>query len=232
MIVCSVCKAENDEFAIVCSSCKSFLQARVDTLDLFGTIWQLMEAPRTAFRRIVLSQHKNYLFLLSGLLGMSLMFALIWYLKLGGAFTNLLTLVGTGLLFGPVVGILFVGFLGFTLAKTAGAMGRKVTAKNMSAVAAYSAVPIALSLAIVFPVELAVFGTDLFGNNPPPMVIKSAAYIALLGMDTLAVLWSLFLFVTGISVATGFTIRRALLVVLPVGCLVGLGLYALTFVKA
>ena len=230
MIVCSVCGAENDDLTIVCSACKSFLQARVDTLDLFGTIWQLIDSPRAAFKRIVLSQHKNYLILLSSLLGMSIVYGVIWFERLGNSFANVLTLIGAGLLIGPIVGIIFVLALGFFSMRTTKALGGKTSLKNMSAVVAYSTVPIILSLVLVFPVEIAIFGLDFFGDNPPPMVIKPVVYVMLLAMDFLAVGWSLLLLVNGTAVATGFTKLRSLSVALASGGLAGLVFVAFHFV--
>ncbi len=230
MIICSVCRAENDDLAIVCPACKSFLQTRVDTLDLFGTVWQLIDSPRPAFKRIVLSQHKNYLILLSSLLGISIVYSVIWFERLGDTFANVLTLVGAGLLIGPIVGILFVLAFAFFSVRTTKALGGKATLKNMSAVVAYSSVPIILSLVLVFPVEIAVFGLDFFGNNPPPMVIKPVVYVALLSMDFLAVGWFFLLLVEGTAVATGFSRLRSLIVTLGSGGLAGLGLVAFHFV--
>ena len=230
MIVCSVCQAENDDFAIVCSSCKSFLQTRVDTLDLFSTAWQLIESPTAAFKKIVLSQHKNYLILLSSLLGMSIVYGMIWFEKLGNAFSNVLTIVGAGLLIGPIVGIIFVLALGFFSMRTSKALGGRTTLKNMSAVVAYSTIPIVLSLVFVFPVEIAVFGSDFFGTNPPPMVIKPVVYVTLLGMDFLAVAWSFVLLVKGTSVATGFSTVKSLTVTLASGGVAGLCFVGLHFI--
>ena len=62
MITCSICGVQNDELAVLCSSCKSYLQSKVDSLNLFATIWQLIENPRAAFKKIVLARHKNYVF--------------------------------------------------------------------------------------------------------------------------------------------------------------------------
>ena len=142
----------------------------------------------------------------------------------------MLTLVGAGLLIGPIVGILFVLALGFFSVRTTRAFGGKTNFKNMSAVGAYSTVPIILSLVFVFPVEIAIFGLDFFENNPPPMVINPFLYVALLGMDFLAVGWSFFLLVKGTAVATGLSGLKSFVVILSAGGLAGLGFVAFHFV--
>lgn len=227
MITCTVCGTENDNLATICSSCKSFLQTRVDNLDLFRTISALIESPRAAFKRIAISQHKNYMLLLSCLFGMSMVYAVIWYKNLGGAFSNILTLVGAGLIVGPFAGILAVLIFGFVSVQIAGAMGGSATLKNMIAVAAYASVPIALSLVFVFPIEIAIFGSYFFGNNPPPIVIKPTVYVVLLALDILTTLWSAILLVIGTMVASGLSLVRSMLVVLSNGVLAGLGILAL-----
>jgi hypothetical protein len=228
MITCSVCGTQNNNLATICSSCKSFLQTKVDNLDLFGTIATLIESPRAAFKRIALSQHKNYAFLLSALFGMSIVYAAIWYKNLGGAFTNILTLLGTGLIVGPPVGIIAVLIFGFMSVKMARVMGGSVTLKNMIATAAYASVPITISLVFVFPIEIAIFGSYFFGNNPPPIVIKPAVYVALVGLDVLAISWSCVLLVIGIMVASSLPLFRTILILLSNSIVAGLGVLVLS----
>jgi hypothetical protein len=130
MIRCSVCGHANDDLAVICVTCKGFLQAKVDALDLFGTIWGLIESPKLTLRRIVLSQHKNYVLLLSSLLGIWIVYMFLWYKNLGGTFSNLLTLIGTGLIIGPPIGLLST--LGFSVVaqKLGGALGGKARLRN------------------------------------------------------------------------------------------------------
>src|SRR6059036_2490374 len=108
MITCSVCGQQNNELAVLCTSCQSYLQSKVENLNLFETIWQLIESPRSAFKRIVLAKHKNYVFVLSSLLGISMAFAMFWLKNLGPQFTNLPTLIGSGGFLGVPLGLTFV----------------------------------------------------------------------------------------------------------------------------
>ena len=211
MITCSVCGTGNDDLAITCSSCKGFLQSKVDNLDLFRTFWGLMESPRAAFRQVVLSRHKNYILLLSSLLGMSLIYSLFWYKTLGSTFSNLLTLLGTGLLVGPPLGMLSVFLFSVVAVVLARVLGGKATMRNTFAVTSYASLPVVMSLICIFPLEMAIFGLDFFGKNPPPIVIKPVVYVALIGLDALAILGSWLLLVEGTRVANGFSRMRALL---------------------
>ncbi len=221
MIKCSVCNTENDDLAVICVSCKSYIQAKVDNINLFETIWRLIESPRSAFKRIVLSKHKNYVMLLSCILGLAIIYTIFWYKNLGRNFSNLATLVGTGALVGPPLGILFVVVFSLVLRRIARVIGGKATVKTTYAVVSYASVPIVLSFVLVFPLELALFGMYFFDNNPPPLVINPVGYVTLLGLDAVTVAWSWFLLIEGSIVANGFSRKQSVLIVLAVMLLTG-----------
>ncbi len=227
MITCSVCGAQNDDLATVCSSCKSYLQAKVDTLDLFSTMWGLFESPRRTFKRIVLARHKNYVLLLSALAGVSAAYAILWYRNLGRYFDNVLVIVGVGLVTGPLLGILVTLLISGIVRIAGNALGGKATVRNTFAVMAYSSVPVVLSLVFVFPVEVAIFGRYFFENNPPPIVINPAAYIALLGLDAIAVIWSWLLLIEGNLVCYGFSRVKSVILAIALVCLTGAGAFGL-----
>ena len=94
--------------------------------------------------------------------------------------------------------MLLTGGLAFFLC---GKLGGKGTLRNNIAVTSYAMVPLVLLLVFVFPVELSLFGNDLFGENPSPMIIKPAIYAILLGFDAVGMAWSLFLLGEGMALA-------------------------------
>jgi hypothetical protein len=216
MIACPVCGAQNDDFGMTCVACKSYLQSRVVNINLFETVWWLIESPRSAFKKIVLAEHKNYEFFLSSMLGISLVYTVFWLKNLGHLFPNVIALAGAGLLIGPLLGVLFVLVLSLTTVALGRVFGGKATLRTMFAVIAYAATPIAISLVVVFPLEIAVFGIYFFGSNPPPIVINPIAYVGLLGFDSIACLWSWILLLEGTIVANGFSRATSLLVILSV----------------
>ncbi|HTY58728.1 MAG TPA: Yip1 family protein [Bacteroidota bacterium] len=229
MIACTVCGTQNDEFAVICASCKSFLQTKVDNLNLFETLWSLMESPRTAFRRIALARHKNYVILLSCLLGIALVYGVFWFKTLGARFPDFMLLVGAGVVAGPFVGILFTMLLSVIVHRVGRLLGGTGSYRNVRAATVYASVPIVYSLVLVFPVEIAIFGPYLFSDNPPPLVINPAAYIVLLGFDGAALLWSLALLVEGTIVVNGFSRGKAVVLAAIIVSLTSLALYGLRF---
>lgn len=219
MITCSVCGGTNDDLATTCSNCHSFLQAKVDTIDLFSTIWGLIERPGPTMRKIVLAKHKNYVFALLALLGMALSLAFFSFLQLGrqmpyGA------LIGIGIIAGPLVGLMFGLLAGWVARGITGLLGGKGTAKNLRAVLAFGAVPIVLLLVIVYPVEFGIFGKFLFDHNPPPEVYEPALHYALLILNIIGLLWAVTLYGTGLAVASSISRWKGMIPALAVAALV------------
>lgn len=222
MVKCPICGTENDTFASVCTSCKAFVQAKVDNLDLFRTIWGLLEAPRSTFRRIGLAREKNYVLALSGLSGIALVYTIMWYRNLGAKIPELLMLLAIGVAAGLVAGIILVMLFAWILTTLGRLAGGKASFRNMRAVTAYALVPVVASLVVIFPLEVAIFGKYFFDANPPPMVMNPIVYLALLAFDAAALLWSFVLLVIGTEVAAGIHRVRSIVVCLAVPALVAL----------
>jgi hypothetical protein len=222
MVKCPICGTENDTFASVCTSCKAFVQAKVDNLDLFRTIWGLLEAPHSTFRRIGLAREKNYVLALSALSGIALVYAIMWYRNLGARIPELLMLLAIGVAAGLVAGIILVMLFAWILTTFGRLAGGKASFRNMRAVTAYALVPVVASLVVIFPLEVAIFGKYFFDANPPPMVMNPIVYLALLAFDAAALLWSFVLLVIGTEVAAGIRRVRSIVVCLAVPALVAL----------
>jgi hypothetical protein len=229
VIACGICGAENDEFATVCRTCRSFLQAKVDTLDLFSTLWGLMEAPQRTFRRIVLSRHKNYVIPLCVLFGAAMVYDVLWLGNLGSRFAGLGQVLLFGLLAGIVAGFLLIGLLALLLTAGGRAIGGKGTFRRLFAVTAYAWSPVAVSLWVTLPIEIGIFGIYFFDHNPSPYVINPVSYIIVSVMHGLAVLAALILLAIGTKVVHGFSIARGATVIafvigaLGAGAVYGIG---------
>lgn len=204
MITCTVCGETNEDLAITCRKCHSYLQAKVDTIDLFSTIWGLIERPRATMRKIVLARHKNYAFILLMLLGMAMSLAFFSYWQLGRRFPYGL-LIGAGVVVGPLVGLLFGVIAGLLAGIIARPLGGKGSARNLRAVLAFGAVPIVMLLVIVYPVEFGIFGQFLFDHNPPPEAYEPTLHYALLILNLAGLLWAVALYGTGLAVANSIS---------------------------
>lgn len=210
MRTCPTCETENDDFAVVCSQCKGYLQNRVPNLDLFETAWGILHAPVKTFRRIALAEHKNYVLVLFGLFGISLSYTAFWYFKIGERFDTLLDVIIWALLAGIPLGLILFPLLTLLYWSVMRVFGVNGSFRNSYSVLAYSFVPVVLTLPLVLPVELLTFGMYLFTSNPSPMVIKPSSFVILAGFDGAMALWTLLLTVIGTVIIHRVSIPRAI----------------------
>ncbi|NUN02110.1 MAG: YIP1 family protein [Bryobacteraceae bacterium] len=201
MIVCPVCQHPNDDFSITCSSCSSYIQDRVPNLDLFSTVWLMVESPRDAFKKVIVAEHKNFVLFLSLFLGLAVVFGVMWAARLGMLFDNLLPLLlyGTtiGLLSGIPLFFVMTGVLHGAARMLKGSAAFSVT----YGVAGWSLVPVMLSVVFLLPLELGTLGLLLFSVNPSAYEVKPVVTMVLVGMDGACILWSLYLAVRGTALA-------------------------------
>ncbi len=227
MITCLVCSNKNDDAAVVCYSCGSYLQERVPNLDFFPMIWKIIESPKTALLRVLIAEHKNYVLLLNLFLGIAVSFMLLWLRHAGNEFDNLIYL----LLLGIVIGIVLAYPLGMGAVYGIHALAKlfrgKGTIRNTYAVIGWSLAPIMLSVVFILPIELASMGLLFFTTNPSAFEIKPAVFSALVGFDGIAVLWSVYLAANGVHIVHKIHFFAALLVVFIVAMVLFASAYML-----
>jgi hypothetical protein len=231
MLLCPICGAENDDLAIVCTSCKAYVQAKVDTLDLFHTSWGLLESPLATMHRIAIAKHKNYTVFLTMFFGIAFAITVLWYGSYGRLLGGLGGVLAVATVGGPVLGAVTLVLMSVVLRVTSHLLGGHSTLRQTMAVAAYATLPIVWSLFLVFPVEVAIFGEYFFESNPPPIVINPVAYLGLLGIDIVAVFWSWILLVIAVRVAHRLTAFRAFCSSLSIPILAAVLAYGIRLVK-
>lgn len=203
MILCSVCRAENDHLATVCKSCGSFLQQRIENLDLFSSAWSVIERPARGFKTIALARHKNYMVLLSAAAGVAFVFGFFWLAKMAEYAQNLINLLGAGLALGPPAGIAVVLLVSSTIVVYSRITGTHTRLRDAYAVAAYASVPLILTSILFLPLEVMSFGPYFFARNPSPYLIRPFSYVTFLALDGAFAVWSLILLCVGIRVLFG-----------------------------
>jgi hypothetical protein len=199
MIYCKVCSNLNDDLSIHCVSCGSYLQDRVPNLDFFKTLWMMIESPRTAFKRITLSEQKNYVLTIMLIFGIAISFSLLWSVKVGNNFDNLIYLILLGLVTGFCIGIPICFSISSLLYIAFHIIGGKGSYKNTYAVFSWSLTPIIISAVILLPIDFATLGLLLFSTNPSASEVKPIVYFILIGLNILAFLWSMILGSYGLS---------------------------------
>jgi len=197
VIICKSCNTENPFYEVICSNCHAYLRDRIFNIDLWKTIEQLIESPVVAFRRIIQSEHKNFISLI-------FIFA-VFKLFISSIFISLalfkneyaLNLFITRLFYfagGMLFLLLILSFLLLLVLKGSGIKSRL---KDLFAVLTFSLMPYSFAAIILFPVELIIFGNYLFSVNPSPFIIKSFFAWVLVSLEVLIILWSIFLTIAG-----------------------------------
>lgn len=215
-IVCSVCGRQANWMQLHCSSCGAAVRDRVPTLQLFSLIWQLFFDARGAMMRISRSEQKNYVYMLLPLEGPVLVTASLWsaHVADGGLDYGSIALLQwgggllLGLLFGPVFAIITSWVTGL----------QRASYRLWVALAAYGMLPLALAAVIVLPLQMAVFGRELFSTNPWPFSYDPASFWVLACLGIIAYGLAMFWWWTALGLHVAKPLRRrAAFVLLPLG---------------
>jgi len=192
-LVCKSCNKENPFYGLTCNNCKAYLRERVVNIDLWKILALLIDSPASAFRLIIQSEHKNFIsfltLLVSGKFFITSMFIALLSLReeatLGHFTRNYLIL-----LIALVLVLLILSYL-ITLIFKKYKLSTRF--KDNFSIIIYSFIPYIFGFAILFPVELILFGEYLFSVNPSPFAVKETLAYTLLAFEILIILWSYFL---------------------------------------
>ena len=227
--VCKNCGAENPFYVSTCEKCNFILRNKIANIDLWSEIAGLLESPVNAFGRIVQSEHKNFAVSI-------LLFAVVKFC-VDSTFLSMLRSKGSYADFNIFSNIIFVvAFLiahlfaySFIIKVITKASGVKTRLKDNLAILTYSLIPHSLALCIIFPIEVAVFGVNIFSTNPSPFLLKPTVAYIFSGFEVLIFLWSIFLAIIGLYSQTRGKIFGIVTGIIFNFMLIG-GLYLLSFI--
>lgn len=197
-IICKTCGSGNFDYDFKCKNCKSFLRERIVNIDLGETLLRIIDSPSETLAKIKYSEHKNYILFL--IFFLSIRFLIISRFisvpfvndQIGLNFSILLIL-------SLLITVSLFLILSFLLQKIFLSVKIKTRFRDILAVMIYSLLPNLFALFILFPVELVFYGEYLFSNNPYPFQIKESIFYFLLFLESLTILWSVFLTYVGIK---------------------------------
>jgi hypothetical protein len=225
MIVCPICETQNNDLTSICAQCGGYLQTKVDNINLFETLWTLIEHPSKAFKNIAMAKHKNYIILLAFLSGIDLSFLLLWYWnvydKLEDSKVFLLAGSGGGIILGLIV-ITIISLFVLSLAKI---FKVKTLFRNVWAVISFSFSPLVYTLIFLMPVKLLAFGMNYFSANPSPETLNPFIYFLILIIEGSMVIWTVALFIMAIKTIYGMNITKTLMVCIPILVMVSVLVY-------
>jgi hypothetical protein len=212
VVRCPKCGTENPFYNFTCLNCKNYLRERVVNLDLWKLTGLLIENPAGAFKLIINSEHKNFIFFIIVLFSIKAFInsRFLSFVYSGNSITK--TNMGLELLItiAASIIIIFIYSLVMTFFNKMG--GLKTRIRDNHAVLSYSLIPYSFALIVLFPIEVIIFGEYLFSSNPSPFVIKPTIAYILLSFEGLLFLWGIFLTITGI-----YTISKNILYSILIG---------------
>lgn len=224
-IRCENCNSDNDYFKMNCSNCGSLLRDKFPNIDLFSSIWLLIESPSKALKKIIYSDHKNYLFFL--------LFLLISKFVLTSFFIQSVIVrpveyqIYLSINFGIGFGIILSLALLFPLFQKIILKNRTILTryKDNLSVLVFSQIPTILFLLILLPIEFALFGKFWLFSNPSPFMMKETAAYAFSIMEILVFIWSLILFGIGNYIQSNSKVYAFFITILFLFILVGFLLF-------
>lgn len=192
-VSCPNCKADNPFYNSICSSCKTYLRDRVYNLDLWALVSTIIESPSKAFRTIIFSEHKNFVFFI-------LLFLSLKYL-INARFVAMISIgdfestVGLQISYLIILGCTIIFFLTFSYLYNFIGKSNNISLrfKDTFALIIYSQIPLLFGLIVLFSLELVLFGDYLFSLNPTPFTIKGLMAYFFLLLEVGTIIWSIFL---------------------------------------
>jgi len=192
-VVCPNCNSENPFFNSICSDCRTYLRDRVYNLDFWSITSLIIETPSKAFKRIIFSEHKNFIFFI--LLFISLKFLIEARFISMISFGNFQSTVELHISYFTMLGVTLSYFLIFSIlySKAGTAFEITIRFKDTFALIIYSQLPYLFGLVVLFTLELVILGDYLFSKNPSPFTIKTTLAYLFFTLEILIIIWSAFL---------------------------------------
>jgi hypothetical protein len=203
-LVCKSCNTENPLYAYTCKECNAFLRSKISNIDFWEIISLLLESPVIAAEKIIQSDHKNYVIVLSIIAGLKISIN-GWVINNALSLSNILSkniLLSVILgLCSFLIGIIFISLLAIFISRS---LYIQTRFKDFYSIYIYSFVPIIALFFVLTPVQIALFGTYWFTFNPSPFIIKNLPSYVIVVIEGLFFFWSFIL-----TVAANYTqIRR------------------------
>jgi hypothetical protein len=202
VIICKNCGAENPYYGLICGSCKGYIRERIVNIDLFRVLSLLIHSPQKAFSQIIQAEHKNFIYFIL-LLASAKFLVDSMYISL--AFSNNQPHLGnftTNYLIISAGAVIFIFLYSVLIKFINSAFDLKSRIRDSFTIFIYALIPQVFAIIILFPVEVTVFGNNLFSNNPTPFTTKSTFAYILAGFEGLMILWSILLAFWGMFTQT------------------------------
>ena len=200
-LVCPSCGEENFALLLRCGGCGAYIRDRVPALNLFSTLWGMIESPSATVLRIGRSEQKNYTHLLFAACGPLILAAVLFAARIGDTTMPFGIVVFALVLFGPVLGLALLPLATLWLRLLLRLrFGLQLAYRDVAAALAWSLTPIMWASVLLLPPLLAVFGIVLFSTNPTPWDTLPLPFWSLGSLTLLTLPWSMLLLPMGFRI--------------------------------
>lgn len=211
-IECKNCKSESPFHKLKCDNCGALLRTRVVNLDLFSTIWKLIETPSKAFANIIHAEHKNYLILILSLFGLRFFILSLTLSQANNENTYSLLFKLPNFALSFVYLLIFMFLTSFITTQLNKIVDVKSRLRDNLSIYTYSLIPMLFGLFFLFPIEYAIFGEFAVTFAPSPFLLNPSISITLAIIEGLMLVWSFML-----SIVATYTQTKNILYSLIVG---------------
>ena len=225
VLICKNCETENAIYKLTCSNCKEYMRERIVNLDLWSTIWKLVESPTIGFSNIIHSEHKNFIIVLTFLFSIKYFINTLIFTNAFEINTFTLDYLLQNFALSLLYTILLICLFSLLITLLNKLFGIKSRFKDNIAIYVYSTFPLILAGLFLFLIEFALFGHYFLSFDPSPFLLKkNVAYISA-GLEAIIVIWSLVL-----SIAATFAQSKSIIYSIAVGTIyIGLLFYCMIY---
>lgn len=191
---CPICNSENFILNLRCFNCGSLIRENFRTINLGEVLKDLVFNLNFGIKRILYSERKNYVSLLLVLLSIKLTLftfysSSILDQSLEISINNLLLIVISFwiavILFISLVFKIIIGKI----------IGQKFSYKNFISIIAYSFLYYSIFGFFLFLLEIMLFGSYFFSNNPSIFQINFYKALAVISLELILILYSIYLLI-------------------------------------
>lgn len=190
-IVCSFCDRVNFILELKCKNCGNLLHEKYNTIDLGELIYLSLFEPKFAAKRVLFSTKKNYLFILLILLILKFTLFSLYDASIIDSSNDLKLVNYLFIVFMWFIAILVINLLMKLIFELL--FKQKISYFNILSITTYPFILCSISVFIIFPLELMLFGPYLFSKNPSIFDINIIKAILLTFLEILIFVYSMYL---------------------------------------
>lgn len=192
-IVCNNCGKKSAFYKLNCDHCKAYLRTRIVNIDLWATVYLILESPRNAFEKIIQAEHKNFIIFLTILAGIKIFLFSVMANSVIDPLNKIVDYFVSNMFIFIGYASLVILLFSFIVTRLNSALGLENRFKDNYSIYVYSFVPLFISLVVLSAVHYALFGKYWFTFNPSPFIVKPAVAWIMSIIEVILLVWSILL---------------------------------------